>query len=72
MSTDRPYLGVMLMLAFCVLAPLGDSIAKLLGGVVALSALIFVRFAMQAVLLLPLVAINGQEFRLPPGILLWT
>jgi len=72
MSTDRPYLGVMLMLAFCVLAPLGDSIAKLLGGVVALSALIFVRFAMQAVLLLPLVAISGEGFRLPSGILLWT
>ena len=72
MTTDRPFLGVMLMLAFCVLAPLGDSIAKLLGGVVALSVLVFVRFGIQAVILLPLVAFSGQGFRLPPGVLLWT
>lgn len=72
MSTDRPFLGVLLMLAFCVLAPLGDSIAKLLGGVVALSVLVFVRFGIQAAILLPLVALVGQGFRLPSGILLWT
>ncbi|PJI91242.1 EamA-like transporter family protein [Yoonia maricola] len=72
MTTDRPFLGVMLMLAFCVLAPLGDSIAKLLGGVVALNVLILVRFGVQAVILLPLVALGGMGFRLPPGILAWT
>ena len=72
MTTDRPFLGVMLMLAFCVLAPLGDSIAKLLGGVVALSVLVFVRFGIQAVILLPLVAFSGQGFHLPPGVLVWT
>ena len=72
MNADRPFLGVMLMLAFCVLAPLGDSIAKLLGGSVALAVLILVRFGVQAVLLLPLVAISGDGFRLPQGILGWT
>lgn len=71
MTHDRPYLGVMLMLAFCVLAPLGDSIAKLLGGVVALSMLIFVRFVIQAVILIPLVAISGAGFKLPHGLLTW-
>ena len=72
MTSDRPFLGVMLMLAFCVLAPLGDSIAKLLGGVVALSVLVFVRFGVQAAILIPIVALRGQGFRLPAGILLWT
>lgn len=72
MSTDRPFLGVMLMLGFCVLAPLGDSIAKLLGGVVALGLLVFARFAIQAVILSPLVVLNGQGFRLPQGLLVWT
>lgn len=72
MTTDRPFLGVMLMLAFCVLAPLGDSFAKLLGGVVALSVLLLVRFGIQAVILLPIVALSGQGFRLPGGILIWT
>ena len=72
MTDDRPFLGVMLMLAFCVLAPLGDSIAKLLGGVVALGVLVLVRFAIQAVILVPLVALSGQGFRMPKGILVWT
>jgi drug/metabolite transporter (DMT)-like permease len=72
MNDDRPFLGVMLMLAFCVLAPLGDSIAKLLGGSVALGLLIFVRFGIQAVILLPLVLFKGQDLRLPQGILMWT
>ena len=72
MNTDRPFLGVMLMLAFCVLAPLGDSVAKLLGGTVALGLLVLVRFAVQAAILVPLVALGGGGFRLPKGLLGWT
>lgn len=72
MNGDRPFLGVMLMLAFCVLAPLGDSIAKVLGGTVALGFLVFVRFGVQAAILVPLTAISGQGFGLPQGILVWT
>jgi len=69
MTDDRPFLGVLLMLAFCMLAPLGDSIAKLLGGVVALGLLVFARFAVQALILVPLVWVGGQSLRLPPGLL---
>ena len=72
MTVDRPFAGVMLMLAFCVLAPLGDSIAKLLGGAVALGVLLLVRFAVQAAILVPLVFISGGNLRLPPGLLGWT
>lgn len=59
------------MLAFCVLAPLGDSMAKLLGGTIALAVLVFVRFAIQAVILVPMVLWSRQGFRLPDGILGW-
>ncbi len=72
MSTDRPFLGVLLMLAFCVLAPLGDSIAKLLGGAVALGVLLLVRFGVQWIILLPLVIIGKQGLGLPQGVLVWT
>lgn len=72
MTDDRPFLGVMLMLAFCVLAPLGDSIAKVLGSTVALGVLIFVRFSVQAVVLLPLVVRSRAGLGLPKGILWWT
>lgn len=48
-------LGIALMTGFCILAPLGDSIAKLLGGEIPLSELLIVRFAMQILLLAPAV-----------------
>jgi len=52
---DRPLLGILLMLGFCILAPLGDSLAKLLGQTLPLIVLLLARFAIQAVVLFPLV-----------------
>ena len=57
------------MLVFCVLAPLGDSIAKLLGDTVPLGMLIFVRFSVQAIILVPIVLWTGRNLRLPVGML---
>lgn len=51
---DRPVLGIALMSGFCVLAPLGDSLAKILGPIVPLAVLLLVRFAFQAIILTPL------------------
>ncbi len=65
MQTDRPFVGILLMLGFCVLAPLGDSMAKLLGGEVPLTVLLLVRFLIQLLLLLPLVWLSGLSLRLP-------
>lgn len=45
MYADRPLPGIVLMLAFCVLAPLGDSFAKILGEIIALGVLLMIRFA---------------------------
>ncbi len=66
-TADRPLLGILLMLGFCVLAPLGDAMAKLLGEHVPLGQLVLVRFAVQAVLLVPLVLMTGgwAALRLP-------
>ena len=72
MASDRPFLGVLLMLAFCVLAPLGDSFAKLLGGTIALFVLILIRFATQAVILLPLVLWQRSHRALPMHLIWWT
>lgn len=68
MQQDRPYLGILLMLGFCVMAPLGDSLAKLLGGQVGLVILLLVRFSIQVILLVPVVLANGGSFRMPSGI----
>ena len=64
MAADRPVLGILLMFGFCVLAPLGDAVAKLLGETLPLGQLLLVRFAIQAALLIPLVAATGRIWRM--------
>ena len=44
MTKDKPLLGVILMLGFCIVAPMGDAVAKLLGASVPLGQLLIVRF----------------------------
>ena len=69
MKGDRPVLGIVLMLGFCVLAPLGDSIAKLLGGTIPLLQLLLVRFAIQGLILLPYAAVMRTPMRMSPRVL---
>jgi len=64
MAQDRPLLGILLMLGFCIVAPMGDAVAKLLGQSVPLGQLLFVRFAVQAALLIPLVWLTGRAWRM--------
>ncbi|MEP3441406.1 MAG: DMT family transporter [Sulfitobacter sp.] len=64
MNTDRPLLGIVLMLGFCILAPLGDAIAKILGPSIPLGQLVLTRFAVQAVVLIPLVMLSRMNWRL--------
>jgi len=57
---DRPLLGITLMIGFCVTAPTGDAIAKLLGDTIPLLQLVMVRFAAQAALLLPVMWLTSR------------
>lgn len=72
MSTDRPLLGVFLMLGFCIVAPMGDAVAKLLGHSVPLGQLLLVRFAIQAVALIPIVYVTGRLWRMRGRVLILT
>ncbi|MBN7758917.1 DMT family transporter [Nitratireductor aquimarinus] len=65
MTNDRPLVGILLMIGFCAVAPLGDSIAKLLGETIPLFELLVVRFAAQVVFLLPIVWWSGTRLALP-------
>jgi len=64
MSQDRPVLGILLMLGFCVVAPMGDAVAKILGQSVPLGQLLLVRFAVQAIVLIPLVIATRRIWRM--------
>ncbi len=63
-KADRPMLGILLMLGFCVLAPMGDALAKVLGEAIAVPLLILVRFGMQALLLIPVALLLGNSLRI--------
>lgn len=72
MTLDRPLLGITLMLGFCVIAPVGDAIAKILGQTVPVGQLVLVRFAVQALILVPLVWMTGRIWRTRGRILVLT
>ncbi|WP_093150215.1 DMT family transporter [Aliiruegeria lutimaris] len=74
MDRDSPLLGITLMLGFCILAPLADATAKLIGAAIPLGQLVLVRFAIQALILWPLFRRGGHRLSLPPrlfGRILW-
>jgi drug/metabolite transporter (DMT)-like permease len=69
-DSDRPLVGIMLMLGFCIVAPIGDAVAKLLGSSVPLAQVVLVRFAVQVILLMPIVYLTKRTWRMS-GMTLW-
>ncbi len=65
MTADRPLLGILLMTGFCVLAPLGDSLGKIVIAGNALILVITARFVVQPVLLIPILWAAGGSLRMP-------
>ncbi|MGY9047369.1 hypothetical protein P775_00590 [Puniceibacterium antarcticum] len=70
MNKDNPLLGILLMFGFCVVAPMGDAVAKLLGGKVPIGQLLLVRFGLQAILLIPFIIMGRRLWRMR-GRILW-
>ncbi|MEL6801909.1 MAG: DMT family transporter [Pseudomonadota bacterium] len=64
MREDRPLIGILLMLCFCVVAPMSDALAKLLGGTVSLLVLLVVRFGVQAAILTPILGLRAGAWSL--------
>lgn len=58
-TPDRPLLGILLMLGFCMVIPFSDALAKLLGASFPLMQLVVVRFATQAILFVPMALTAG-------------
>lgn len=53
MTQDNPKLGILLMLGFCILAPLSDVFAQYVATTVPLMQIVFARFVVQLVLIRP-------------------
>lgn len=69
MTQDNPLLGILLMLGFCIVAPMGDAVAKILGQSIPLGELLLVRFAVQAFILIPLVWYSKRAWRMQGRVL---
>ncbi len=65
MTHDRPLLGILLMFGFCLFAPLSDAAAKLLSYAVPLGQLVFVRFFVQALILVPIIILTRRSWGMP-------
>ena len=63
-SHDRPMLGILLMLGFCLMAPLGDAMAKVLGASITVAQILLVRFAVQGLILIPIAILTGRSLRM--------
>jgi drug/metabolite transporter (DMT)-like permease len=60
------------MLGFCVVAPMGDAIAKILSNKVALGQLLLIRFGVQAAVLIPIIAVTGRVWRMSQRVFVLT
>ncbi|MCC1493586.1 DMT family transporter [Cognatishimia sp. F0-27] len=65
-DADRPLLGLTLMLGFCILAPFGDALAKMLGGTLPTGQLVLLRFAFQAAILVPIMVLSRRRWQMSP------
>lgn len=72
MTPDRPVLGILLMIGFCVIAPFGDAISKILNQTIPLFELLTVRFAIQAVLLTPVMFLSPRLWSMSRRVLTYT
>lgn len=66
-TTDRPLLGALLMLAFCLLAPLLDVAAKLAADTIPVGQITLARFVFQSALMVPVALIMGLSWRIGRG-----
>lgn len=64
MIADKPMIGMTLMLGFCIVAPMGDAVAKLLGVSVPLVQVVLIRFGVQVLLLAPLIWATHRPWRM--------
>ncbi|UYV37755.1 DMT family transporter [Rhodobacteraceae bacterium D3-12] len=69
MTADRPLLGITLMLGFCIVAPISDAVAKVLGESVSIGLLLFFRFAVQVALLIPVIMLTNRPWRMRGNVL---
>jgi len=61
MIADRPIIGILFMMGFCLFAPMGDAAAKSISLMTPMMMLLLARYVMQAILPLPLIIASRRQ-----------
>ncbi len=62
-TADKPVLGILFMIGFCITAPIMDGMAKLTPNEVPVLQIVAARFGVQVVILIPLAIMMGVAIR---------
>ena len=62
-TADKPVLGILFMIGFCITAPIMDGMAKLTPNEVPVLQIVAARFGVQVVILIPLAIMMGVAMR---------
>lgn len=66
-TADKPVLGILFMIGFCITAPIMDGMAKLTPNEVPVLQIVAARFGVQVVILIPLAIMMGVAMRPTAG-----
>ena len=61
MINDRPIIGILFMMGFCLFAPMGDAAAKSIALVTPMIMILLFRYVMQFLLPLPIILMTGSR-----------
>lgn len=61
MTSDKPLMGLSLMIAFCAVIPFGDALIKLLSQSVSMMIVLLFRFGAQALMLWPIMIVKNRK-----------
>lgn len=61
MIADRPIIGILFMMGFCLLAPMGDAAAKSISLVTPMVMLLLARYVVQAILPIPIIIASRRQ-----------
>lgn len=69
MITDRPLIGILFMLGFCLFAPIGDAAAKSIALVTPMIMILLFRYSLQFLLPIPIILMTGSRITMTGRVL---
>ena len=61
MITDRPTIGILFMMGFCLFAPMGDAAAKSIALATPMIMILLFRYSIQFILPIPIILVTGSR-----------